>query len=65
MDVEAFLEGCNKVQNQYLDKFVEAYKKVFQEPNGLPSKRKLNMQFGCYVLPSRFSLGVKIPKQKL
>nr|KUM49392.1 hypothetical protein ABT39_MTgene3941 [Picea glauca]QHR91056.1 hypothetical protein Q903MT_gene5088 [Picea sitchensis] len=41
MEVKASLEGCNKEQKQQLEKLVEAYKEVFQEPKGLPLKREV------------------------
>jgi len=35
------LEGCNGKQCQQLQQFIEEYRKVFQEPRGLPPKHEV------------------------
>jgi hypothetical protein len=41
LDMKASLEGCSGKQRQQLQQLIEAYKEVFQEPQGLPPKREV------------------------
>jgi hypothetical protein len=39
--VKASLDGCTKEKKQNLEDFLHAYKGVFQEPKGIPTKREV------------------------